>query len=225
MSQSDVGDSMRRPSQISIVLSACVGGISSTALAQEASPAEAVDVPCELHIWPTEHFASLPFRMGVLFPGFNAEGVDSQFKELVGPELQFAALDRADPIKSLGLPANTVIYRHAELETDKVTKKRKERRATSDSQCYYELHVRFSDLIEDVFWGDRFSTYFDLRKYTVQEDWDLRFRSDGGNKLTVFPVEEGDDPAKVSQEIGVAIEANFSEFAKKAKRRLARASR
>lgn len=163
--------------------------------------------------------------MGVLFPGFDAEGVDAQFKELVGPELQFAALDRADPLESLGLPADTVIYRHSDLETDKVTKKRKERRAASDARCYYELHIRFNDLIEDVFWGDRFSTYFDFRKYSIQEGWDVRFRSDGGNKLTVFPIEEGDDPAEVSQKIGLAIEANFSEFAKKAKRKLARSSK
>ncbi|WP_379554463.1 hypothetical protein [Qipengyuania sp. DGS5-3] len=186
---------------------------------------------CELHIWAARDFSSLPFGSGlapglaIMFPGDIDGDIDDQFAEIVSGKLQFEAIRRANPISSLGLPPGTRLVTHVETEEDKVTKKRKERRSDSTSDCYFELHIRYHYLIEDIVWGDRFATTFDFRHYSANSEWVLRHRGEGGNKLTVFPVKEEDDPAQVLQEISEAIEANFVEYAPKAKRKLARKRR
>jgi len=213
----------------------CVAAVvfSSASLAQENSTdgtKSAVD-QCELHVWPAADFSSLPFGSGlapglaILFPGDVGETTDDQFTRLVTSKLQFQAIQRADIIGTLGLPSGTKTITHNETESDKVTKKRKERRSSSDAICYYELHLRSHYLVEDIVWGDRFATRFDFRQYSTQPQWDIRHRGEGANKLTVFPIKEEDNPADVLKEITEAIEANFVEYAPKVRRKLARKRR
>ncbi len=160
-----------------------------------------------------------------MFPGNLGADSDSQFVEIASVNLQIEAVMRADPVASLGLPAGTEVIAHPETEDDKITKQRKVRRSASQAPCYYELHVSYSYLVEDIVWGDRFGTLFDLRQYREGPEWVFRHRGEGGNKLTVFPVKEDDDPAEVVREVSKAIEANFVEYAPKAKRNLERGSR
>jgi len=205
----------------------------SAVLAQdtETAPAPEAAAPCELHIWGSSGFSSLPFGNGlsgalsVMFPGNLGAGTDEQFQNIATVELQIEAIKRADPVASLGLPQGTTIISHEETEEDRTTKKREERRSDSAVECYYELHIRSNYLIEDIVWGDRFATTFDFRRYTDEPKWSLRHRGEGGNKLTVFPVKPEDDLAEVIREVSEAIEANFVEYAPKAKRKLERKKR
>ena len=217
------------------IMASCVAAVvlSFTSVAQEnlAEGTAAPATECELHIWPAANFSSLPFGSGLapglarMFPGDVDESTNDQFTRLVTNKLQIEAIQRADIIASLGLPSGTQIIAHDETELDRVTKKRKERRSMSQVACYYELHIRSHYLIEDIVWGDRFATTFDFRQYSNQTEWDIRHRGEGGNKLTVFPIQEDDDPVEVLQEISAAIEANFTEYAPKVRRKLARKRR
>ncbi len=188
--------------------------------AQEAEAAQ-----CELHIWPSEAFTSIGFNMGTLFPGFDEAEVEEQFYQLAGQELQLKALENSDIKGTLGLPATTQVIVHDELEDYKITKKRKERRAPSAAPCYYELHIGFHYLVEDVVWGDRFASYFDFRQYSNTDQWDFRYKGEGANKMTAFPVSEEDNLESVTAEIRVGIEQNFAEYAVKARKKMARKRR
>jgi len=214
-----------------LAAAATLFGFAVSLAAQDNSDASADAKPCELHIWAADDFDSLPFGAGLapglaaMFPGNLGETTDEQFTKLVSGDLQFEAIKRADPVASLGLPESTQIITHPETEPDKVTKKRKERRSESTAQCYFELHVRSHYLIEDIVWGDRFTTNFDFRRYAGEASWEVRHRGEGANKLTTFPVKEDDDPEQVLNEVSSAIEANFSEYAPKARRKLERKKR
>ena len=212
---------------------AAAGFLAAPTLAQD-TPAAAEPgskARCELHIWAAQEFSSLPFGNGLapglatMFPGNLGAASDSQFVEIASVNLQTEAVMRANPVASLGLPAGTEVIAHPETEDDKITKQRKVRRSASQAPCYYELHIGYNYLIEDIVWGDRFGTLFDFRHYRDGAEWAFRHRGQGGNKLTAFPVKEEDDPAEVVREVSEAIEANFVEYAPKAKRNLERGSR
>lgn len=212
---------------------AAAGFLAAPTLAQD-TPAAAEPgskATCELHIWAAQEFSSLPFGSGLapglatMFPGNLDKSSDNQFIEIASVDLQLEAIRRADPVASLGLPGGTEVITHPETEDERTTKQRKERRSSSQAPCYYELHIGYNYLIEDIVWGDRFATTFDVRQYREGAEWAFRHRGEGGNKLTVFPVKEEDDPAEVVREVSEAIEANFVEYAPKAKRNLDRGSR
>ncbi len=198
---------------------------SSAGLAQDAS-----ETPCELHVWAAQDFWSIAFGDGLAGALYTAlqsfdESVDTQFRDVANAQFQLNAIIESDPIASLGLPENTRIIPHTETEERKVTKKRKERRTDSTADCYFELHTWRHVLVEDIVWGDRFTSEFDFRSYSNSPNWDLRYRASGGNKLTVFPVKPEDDLKEVVSEVRTAIAANFSEYARKAKRKLGRKSK
>ncbi|AUX69222.1 hypothetical protein CHX26_06680 [Porphyrobacter sp. HT-58-2] len=211
---------------------AAVSFLAAPTLAQDTRAAAEPDdkAPCELHIWAAKDFASMPFGHGLgelafHFPGNLDETSDQQFVDIASANLQIEAVLRADPVASLGLPAGTAVVTHLETEDERSIKQRKERRSTSQATCYYELHMGSNYLIEDIVWGDRFTTTFDVRQYRDDAQWVFRHRGEGANKLTVFPVKEEDDPAEVISKVSEAIEANFVEYAPKAKRNLERKSR
>jgi len=212
---------------------AAVSVLGAPTLAQD-TPAAAKpggNASCELHIWAAQEFSSLPFGNGLapglatMFPGNLDKTSDAQFVEIAGVDLQLEAIMRADPVASLGLPAGTEVITHPETEDERTTKQRKERRSASQAPCYYELHTGYNYLVEDIVWGDRFATTFDVRQYRDRAEWTFRHRGEGANKLTVFPVKEEDDPAEVVRKVSEAIQANFVEYAPKAKRNLERGSR
>ncbi len=187
-----------------------------------AEAPEAADV-CELHVWSAEDFWGLPF--GGIFSDMNAS-TETQFTEIATAQIQIAALEGADLVAALGLPEGTQIVTHSETEENRVTRRRKERRSDSDASCYYELHMRQHSLIEDIVWGDRFTTEFEFRMFSEgDEEYTMRHRGSGGNKLTVFPVRADADPDEVLAEVSEAIAANFTEYAPKAQRRLDRERR
>ena len=215
--------SMKFTHRFSLAGTSIALALATAAYAQDGEQTPtAADPTCELHIWPAENFSSLPF--GGIFSDVDTS-TDTQFDKLATSELQFDAIKQSDPVKSLGLPADTKVITHAETEADKVTKKRKVRRSQSQSSCYFELHIRSSYLIEDIVWGDRFSTVFEFRKYTGMEEWDLRHRGEGANKLKLFPIKADADPEEVKKTLRDKIGENFLEYAPKAKRKLARKKR
>ncbi|MFM7348562.1 MAG: hypothetical protein ACKO01_03635 [Erythrobacter sp.] len=207
-------------------LLAAMTGSATAATAQDSANAE-----CELHMWSSEDFGSLPFGDGLapalaaMFPGDLSKSVDDQFKSLATANVQLDAVKRADPVSMFALPAGTRIITHNDTEDQKVTRSRKGRRSDSAASCYYELHVVSHYLIEDIVWGDRFTTDFEFRSYSTNAQWDFRHQGEGGNKLTVFPVKPTDDPAQAITKVAEAIKANFGEYAPKVARAKARRKR
>lgn len=212
---------------------AAVSVFAAPTLAQDTRAAVEPDdkAPCELHIWAAQDFNSMPFGQGLSqglafhFPGDLNETSDEQFIAIASVNLQIEAVMRANPVASLGLPAGTKVITHPDTEDWRTTKQRKQKRSASQAPCYYELHIDFNYLVEDIVWGDRFATTFDVRQYRDDAQWVFRHRGEGANKLTVFPVKEEDDPAEVISKVSEAIEANFVEYAPKAKRNLERKPR
>lgn len=212
----------------SVFVCAIAAMIGSATPASAQAPGSAA---CELHMWPAEDFGSLPFGDGLapalaaMFPGDLSGSVDDQFKRLATANVQLDAVKAADPVTILGLPAGTRIITHSDTEDQKITRTRKQRRSDSAAACYYELHVVSHYLIEDIVWGDRFSTDFDFRSYSANPQWDFRHQGEGANKLTVFPVKATDDPAQAITKVADAIKANFREYAPKMTRAKARKKR
>lgn len=207
-------------------LLAAMTGSATAATAQDSANAE-----CELHLWSSEDFGSLPFGDGLapalaaMFPGDLSGTVDGQFKSLATANVQLDSVKAADPVTILGLPAGTRIITHSDTEDQKITRTRKQRRSDSAAGCYYELHVVSHYLIEDIVWGDRFSTDFEFRSYSANPQWDFRHQGEGANKLTVFPVKATDDPTQAITKVADAIKANFLEYAPKMSRAKARKKR
>jgi hypothetical protein len=212
----------------SVLVCAIAAMIGSPAPASAQAPGSA---ECELHMWSSEDFGSLPFGDGLapalaaMFPGDLSGSVDEQFKSLATANVQLEAVKRADPVAIFGLPANTRIITHNDTENQKITRSRKQRRSDSLAPCYFELHVVSHYLIEDIVWGDRFTTGFEFRSYSANPQWDFRHQGDGANKLTVFPVKATDDPAQAIAKVADAINANFLEYAPKMTRAKARKRR
>ncbi|KWV90357.1 hypothetical protein [Erythrobacter sp. YT30] len=202
--------------------------LAGTALsAQEPTDLPADGEVCELHVWAAEDFLTIAFGDGLggmLYTALQSfDGTEEAgFKDIASATFQLEAIVESDPIDKLGLPENTKIITHTETEERKVSKKRKERRTDSTAQCYFELHTWRHYLVEDIVWGDRFTTEFDLRSYSNSAEWDFRYRTSGGNKLTVFPIKPEDDLKEVASEVRTAIAGNFDEYAEKAKRRIAK---
>ncbi|WP_157093129.1 hypothetical protein [Paraurantiacibacter namhicola] len=207
---------MRRVSFF-LCISAFSAGAAS-AVAQEAPE----EPKCELHVWSAEKFDDIPLIVGQLHFGRGRSDVPQDFESIATPELQISAVIEADPVTALGLPPDTKVIPHLTSEDLNTTNKRKGRREDSSNPCYFELHIRDHKLIQDIVWGDRFLTGFDFRYYTDNEKWTYRHKGKGGNKLKLFPIEEGTDFEDVEQKIATGIADNFLEYAKNAKPRIKR---
>jgi hypothetical protein len=179
---------------------------------------------CELHIWPTETFSGLPFKVGIITGRASENQIVGSMESLVGPPAQLAALRDADPVRAMGLPAGTRIIEHQDLLDPKTVRKIPTRRAQSASPCYSELIVLRHDLIEDIVWGDRFGSTFMFRNFGDKPEVRGSIRGAGGSKLKVLTMRVELRPANTAELVAAALKGNFLEFAKNVRSQLAASS-
>ncbi|HEX4694429.1 hypothetical protein [Sphingomonas sp.] len=169
---------------------------------------------CELHIWPTETFSGIPYKVGIITGRASEDQIVGSMESLVGPSAQLAALRDADPVRALGLPAGTRVVEHQEVLDRKTVTKMPTRRASSTSPCYSELIVLQHFLVEDIVWGDRFGSAFMFRNFGDKPEVRGSIKGVGGYKLKVLTMPEAARPANTTELVAAALKGNFLEFAK-----------
>ena len=102
----------------------------------DARPSVGDASQCELHIWPTETFWGIPYKVGYITGRASKDQIVGSMESLVGPSAQLAALRDADPVRALGLPAGTRVVEHEEILDRKTVTKIRTRRAQSTSPTH-----------------------------------------------------------------------------------------
>lgn len=190
------------------------------------APTAAAD-GCELHLWPAERMTSL--TSGLLGPGLlNSainSGKDANNKTLLASALdspsQLDALQDLDLRTMLSLTPGTTIIRHETPLERKTMNKVKERRAESTSTFYSELIVADVFYQKAAIYGRSLRTLFMVRKFGNDQKIDKEYKAWGGNGLSLFPPKEGEDAIAALDELVSVYKANFEEFAKNARPKLA----
>lgn len=205
-----------------LVLSVAITALASGSASAKPPVGDASQ--CELHIWPTETFSGIPYKVGYITGRASEKQIVGSMESLVGPSAQLAALRDADPVRALGLPAGTRIVEHQEVLDRKTVTKIRTRRAQSASPCYSELIVLQHFLTEDIVWGDRFGSAFMFRNFGDKPEVGRSIKGVGGNKLKVLTLPEDARPANTAELVEAALKGNFLEFAKNAHSQLAAGS-
>lgn len=189
-------------------------------------PAAAAD-GCELHVWPAERMQSLTtgWLGGGLIESALNSGKDANNKTLLASALdspsQLDALQDLDLRTLLSLSPGTTIIRHETPLERKTMNKVKTRRAESTSKCYSELIVADVFYQKAAIYGRSLRTLFMVRQFGNDQKIDKEFKAWGGNGLKLFPPKEGEDAIAALDELVSVYKANFDEFAKNARTRLA----
>ncbi len=189
-------------------------------------PAVAAD-GCELHIWPAERMNSVTtgWLGGGLLEGAMNSGKDANNKTLMASALdsptQLDALQELDLRTLLPLTAGTTIIRHEAPLERKTMNKVKTRRGESTSKCYSELIVADVFYQKAAIYGRSLRTLFMVRQFGNDQTIDKEYKAWGGNGLKLFPPKEGEDAITALDELVSVYKANFEEFAKNARVRLA----
>jgi hypothetical protein len=190
------------------------------------APAVAAD-GCELHVWPAERMNSVTtgWLGGGLIEGALNSGKDANNKTLLASALdspsQLDALQDLDLRTLLTLSPGTTIVRHETPLERKTMNKVKERRADSASKCYSELIVADVFYQKAAIYGRSLRTLFMVRQFGNDQKIDKEYKAWGGNGLKLFPPKEGEDAVAALDELVTVYKANFEEFAKNARTRLA----
>lgn len=190
------------------------------------APAVAAD-GCELHVWPAERMNSVTtgWLGGGLIEGALNSGKDANNKTLLASALdspsQLDALQDLDLRTLLSLSPGTTIVRHETPLERKTMNKVKERRAESTSKCYSELIVADVFYQKAAIYGRSLRTLFMVRQFGNDQKIDKEYKAWGGNGLKLFPPKEGEDAVAALDELVTVYKANFEEFAKNARTRLA----
>lgn len=194
----------------------------SAAPAPVVSPAGAAP-RCELHVWPAERLEGVAFSVynGLIQGRASERQIEGAMDDLLSPSSQIAALRDADLAGGLGLPTGTRMVEHPEPLDRKTLNKIKTRRAPSSSPCYSELIIMQHGLVEDIVWGDRFISTFMFRDFAEGAQAGRVFKGSGGNKLKVLTQAEASRPADAPQLVADALRANFREYAKNARAKMA----
>lgn len=188
---------------------------------------EAAADGCELHVWPAERMNSVTtgWLGGGLIEGALNSGKDANNKTLLASALdspsQLDALQELDLRTLLSLTPGTTIIRHEAPLERKTMNKVKTRRADSTSKCYSELIVADVFYQKAAIYGRSLRTLFMVRQFGNDQKIDKEFKSWGGNGLKLFPPKEGEDAIAALDELVTVYQANFEEFAKNARTRLA----
>lgn len=190
------------------------------------APAVAAD-GCELHVWPAERMNSVTtgWLGGGLIEGALNSGKDANNKTLLASALdspsQLDALQDLDLRTLLSLSPGTTIIRHETPLERKTMNKVKTRRAESGSTCYSELIVADVFYQKAAIYGRSLKTLFMVRQFGNDQKIDKEYKAWGGNGLKLFPPKEGEDSIAALDELVGVYKANFEEFAKNARTRLA----
>jgi hypothetical protein len=190
------------------------------------APAVAAD-GCELHVWPAERMNSITtgWLGGGLIEGAINSGKDANNKTLLSSALdspsQLDALQDLDLRTLIALTPGTTIIRHETPLERKTMNKVKTRRADSTSKCYSELIVADVFYQKAAIYGRSLRTLFMVRQFGNDQKIDKEYKAWGGNGLKLFPPKEGEDAVAALDELVTVYKANFEEFAKNARTRLA----
>lgn len=190
------------------------------------APTAAAD-GCELHVWPAERMNSVTtgWLGGGLIEGALNSGKDANNKTLLASALdspsQLDALQDLDLRTLLSLSPGTTIVRHETPLERKTMNKVKTRRAESGSTCYSELIVADVFYQKAAIYGRSLKTLFMVRHFGNDQKIDKEYKAWGGNGLKLFPPKEGEDSIAALDELVGVYKANFEEFAKNARTRLA----
>lgn len=233
-------------SKIMLVAGIALGTVTFAAHAQSTRSAQAGDytpstaglIPsapadgCELHVWPAERMNSETSSLlssfglvGALVDESVQSGKDASNKALIASALdspsQLDALQELDLRTSLPMTPGTTIVRHDQPLDRKSMNKVKTRRAVSASKCYSELIVADVLYEKRPLYGRSLKTLFLFRDFGDDQRIDREYKSWGGNGLKLFPPDEGEDAIAAVNELVSVFRANFEEFAKNARTRLA----
>jgi hypothetical protein len=199
----------------------CVAQDSSTILHSSNNGTKS----CELHIWPSEQVSGhgLYLYNGLIRGRASTDAIEKSMNNLLTPSSQMSAMHGGIVATSLGLPISTVIVQHQSPLDHKTINNIESRRSGSRSSCYFELFMTSHSLIEDVVWGDRFSSGFLFRNFGSSMTAKNVIKGVGGNKLKVFTQSDRLRPADAPQLVTDAVRANFLEYAKNARPKVASA--
>lgn len=192
-------------------------------IAQNTPTARAISggntAQCELHVWPSEQLAGhgLYLYNGLIRGRSSTKEINKSMDDLLTPESQMSAMHDVVVATSLGLPSATLIVNHQFPLDHKTVKNVKVRRSDSKSACYFELIMTSHSLIEDIVWGDRFSSGFIFRNFGASMTEKNSVKGVGGNKLKVFTQSEQLRPADAPRLVAESVRANFLEYAKNAR--------
>jgi len=211
-------------SVLNLSLGVCLAALVATpALAQ--APA-----PCELHVWPAERMNSMTTGLlggGLLDAAIHANK-DASNKASLASALdspsQLDALQSLDLIELLARQPGTVIVRHETPIERKSMNKVKTRRSDSQAACYSELIVADVFYQKAAIYGRSLRTLFMLRDFGNDQVIDREYKAWGGNGLKLFPPKEGEDSTAALDELVSVFKANFTEYAKNARKALNRGS-
>lgn len=182
---------------------------------------------CELHVWPAERMQSITtgWLGGGLLDAAIHSGTDANNKTLLASALdspsQLDALQELDLRTLLSLSPGTTIVRHETPLERKTMNKVKTRRSESTAQCYSELIVADVFYQKAAIYGRSLRTLFMVRHFGNDQKIDAEYKAWGGNGLSLFPPKEGEDAIAALDELVAVYKANFEEFAKNARTRLA----
>jgi hypothetical protein len=161
---------------------------------------------------------------GLLDAAINS-GKDANNKTLLSSALdspsQLDALQDLDLRTLIALTPGTTIIRHETPLERKTMNKVKTRRADSTSKCYSELIVADVFYQKAAIYGRSLRTLFMVRQFGNDQKIDKEYKAWGGNGLKLFPPKEGEDAVAALDELVTVYKANFEEFAKNARTRLA----
>lgn len=174
---------------------------------------------CELHVWPSEQLGGhgLYLYNGLIKGRSSTKEINKSMDDLLTPKSQMSEMHDVAVAATLGLPSNTLMVSHQLPLDHKTLSKIKTRRSDSKSTCYYELIMTSHSLIEDIVWGDRFSSGFLFRNFGASMTERNTFKGVGGNKLKIFTQSEQLRPADAPRLVAESVRANFMEYAKNAR--------
>lgn len=178
---------------------------------------------CELHVWPSEQLSGhgLYLYNGLIRGRSSTKEIDKSMSDLLTPSSQMSAMRDSSVATSLGLPPSTLVVNHQAPLDHKTINKVKDRRAVSNSSCYFELIMTGHSLIEDIVWGDRFSSGFLFRNFGTSMTVRNTVKGVGGNKLKVFTQSEQLRPADAPKLVAESVRANLIEYARNARPKIA----
>lgn len=182
---------------------------------------------CELHVWPAERMQSITtgWLGGGLIDAALHSGTNANNKTLLASALdspsQLDALQELDLRTLLALSSGTTIVRHETPLERKTMNKVKTRRSDSTAQCYSELIVADVFYQKAAIYGRSLRTLFMVRHFGNDQKIDAEYKAWGGNGLSLFPPKEGEDAIAALDELVSVYKANFEEFARNARTRLA----
>lgn len=136
----------------------------------------------------------------------------AQLASALDSPTQLDALQALDLIALLSLEPGTQIIRHEMPIERKTMNSVKTRRSDSQAGCYSELIVADVFYQKAAIYGRSLRTLFMIRRFGDDQRIDFEYKAWGGNGLSLFPPQEGQDMTAALDELVVVFKRNFEEY-------------